>query len=170
MIGVSMFSYRKADGRWWLWLVLSVVVLILDQLSKSFVVASLTYGQPYPVFPFLNFTLVYNHGAAFSFLSDAGGWQVWFLLFVALSITSGLVFWLYRTPRRLWAQSLALGLIIGGALGNIIDRVRLHKVVDFIDFHINSWHFAIFNVADMAVSIGVVVLLLSFLFEEKEAV
>ena len=162
-----MESRVKAERRWWLWLLISVVVIISDQASKSLVVASLYVAQSIPVLPFLNFTLVYNHGAAFSFLSDAGGWQVWFLLLVAVSITVGLVVWLYKTPRRLWLQSLALGLIIGGALGNIIDRIRLHKVVDFIHFHVGSWSFAIFNVADMAVSVGVFVLLLSFLFDKE---
>ena len=155
---------KAVNARWWLWLLVSLFSVAIDQLTKWLIVRKMTEGQSVVLTPFLNFTFVYNHGAAFSFLNGAGGWQVPVLFFVATAITGGLVYWLRVTPRTLRGQSLALSLIIGGAVGNIIDRVRLHKVVDFIDFHVNHWHFAIFNVADMAVSIGVIVLILLTIF------
>jgi signal peptidase II len=154
----------KEIGGWWRWLLISVIVIICDQLSKWLIVAFLSMGNAVRLLPFLNFDLVYNRGAAFSFLSTEGGWQVFFLMAMSLAITGLLVYWLAKTPASFRWQSVALALIIGGALGNLIDRVRLHKVVDFIDFHINRWHFATFNVADMAVSIGVFILILCLFF------
>ena len=159
---------KKVNPHWWRWLLVSLVIIFLDQLSKYLIVSHFVPGQSKPIFSFLSFTFVYNHGAAFSFLSNAGGWQVPVLFVVAFSITLALLYWLCTTPRKLIWQSFALSVIIGGALGNIIDRVRLHKVVDFIDFHIGHWfQFAIFNVADMAVSCGVFLLVVLILFNKE---
>jgi signal peptidase II len=159
-----MMLAKKVNPYWWRWLLISSVFILLDQVSKHLVVSHYSLYESIHILPFLNFTFVYNHGAAFSFLSNAGGWQVPVLFLIAFSITLALVYWLCITPRKLIWQSFALSMIIGGALGNIIDRVRIGKVVDFIDFHINAWHFAIFNVADMAVSIGVFLLIVLTVF------
>lgn len=146
----------------WLWL--SLVIILIDQLVKFSVVHNLAYQQPYVVFPFLNFTLVYNPGAAFSFLGDAGGWQIYF--FAAISLIIALIFtvWLARLSRSMVWRGLGLGLIIGGAIGNFIDRVRLTYVIDYIDFHIGSWHFATFNFADSAICIGAFFLVFSLIY------
>lgn len=150
----------------WLWL--SGLIVLLDQLTKYGVVGHLFYGQTIKWLPFLNITHVYNSGAAFALLSDGGGWQIYFFAIVSLSIAIFFMFWLRKTPRYWIWRSLGLSLIIGGALGNLIDRVYLHYVVDFIDFHIENWHFATFNIADSAVTIGAVCLAVSMLFSEMK--
>jgi len=141
------------------YLLLALVVVILDQLSKWWVLSNY---QPYEVqslLPVFNMTLVFNKGAAFSFLSDAGGWQRWFFTGLSGVVSIALVVWLtrLRSDERMTAVSLAL--ILGGALGNLLDRVRLGKVVDFLDFYWQQWHWPAFNVADSAITIGVVLML-----------
>ena len=141
------------------YLLLALVVLILDQLSKWWVLSNY---QPYEVqslLPVFNMTLVFNKGAAFSFLSDAGGWQRWFFTGLSGVVSIALLVWLtrLRSDERMTAVSLAL--ILGGALGNLLDRVRLGKVVDFLDFYWQQWHWPAFNVADSAITIGVVLML-----------
>jgi signal peptidase II len=144
------------------WLPLGLLVIGLDQLVKWQVVSHLTPYQPVPVLPpVLDFTLMYNTGAAFSFLSDASGWQRWLFIALAVGVSGGIVLWLARLKARsqgLLACSLAL--ILGGALGNVIDRVRSAHVVDFIHAHWNGHHFPAFNVADSAITIGAALLLL----------
>jgi signal peptidase II len=149
------------------WIGVSLVVVFVDQLSKWLIVNSLQPGEALRLLPFLNFRLIYNPGAAFSFLSDAGGWQVYFFLAVALMITVFLMVWLSSLSANHKWQSFSLALIIGGALGNLIDRIRLHKVVDFIDFHIKTSHFPTFNVADSAVTIGVTILIICLVFTKE---
>lgn len=156
----------KKTGLRWLWL--SAMIVLLDQCVKYWVVTHFAYREVDTVLSFLNFTLVYNTGAAFSFLGKAGGWQIYFFAAISLLITVIFAVWLKRTPRVLIWRCLGLSLIIGGALGNFIDRVYLHYVIDFIDFHIKMWHFATFNIADSAVSIGAVCLIISMLRESKE--
>ena len=142
------------------WLGLSVVVVVLDQWTKHIALDTLQYADPVAVIPFLNWTLVYNFGAAFSFLSDAGGWQRWFFIILALGISTWLVFWLRTVARSQWLTAAPLALIIGGALGNVIDRFRYGYVVDFIDVYVGDWHWPAFNIADSAVCVGAVALII----------
>ena len=143
------------------WLV--PLIVILDQLSKFLAEEFLVFHQPVAIIPYLNFTLAYNTGAAFSFLHQAGGWQNTFFIVVAVLMSVVLLIILYRTPRKDLQLAVALWLVLGGAIGNIIDRIRLQKVVDFIDFYIGQWHFATFNIADMAISIGAFLLIMDAL-------
>ena len=113
-----------------------------------------------PVFSWFNLTLQHNTGAAFSFLHDAGGWQRWFFAGVAVAISGALAVWLYRMPRGQWLLALGLGLILGGALGNLWDRLALGYVVDFISVHYGGRYFPAFNLADSAISVGAAAMLL----------
>lgn len=150
------------------WLSLSVLVIILDQLSKAWVSNNLDYAEIQKVLPFLNLTLVYNPGAAFSFLADAGGWQRWFFAGIAGTISLILFVWITRTPRDgHHLQAAALSSILGGALGNLWDRLEYGHVIDFIDFYIRSWHWPAFNIADTAIAIGAALLLLQIILEKE---
>jgi len=151
------------------WLLLSAIVIVLDYVTKHFALANL---QPYHPIPFIegfwNWMLAFNTGAAFSFLSDAGGWQRWFFAALAITISSGLIFWLSRIPRNDWRQALPFALIIGGALGNLVDRIRYGHVVDFIDWYWREHHWPAFNIADAAIVGGAIALAL-FGFTNKPA-
>ncbi|MEN8168652.1 MAG: signal peptidase II [Pseudomonadota bacterium] len=151
----------------WTWL--SVLVIALDQLTKGMATASLNYAEPVAVLPLFNLTLVHNTGAAFSFLSQAGGWQRWFFAAIALVVSVGIVFWLKNLDRdKLW-EALALALILGGAIGNVWDRILLGYVVDFLDFYYGSWHWPAFNVADIAISVGAVILIIDSLRPDRKS-
>ena len=127
------------------------------------------YG-PHEVFSWLNMTLAHNYRAAFSFLSDAGGWQRWFFTVLASGVSLALLVWLLRLPREERLTGLGLSLILGGAIGNLIDRVQLGYVVDFVDVHYKGWHYPAFNVADSAITCGVILLLLDVvLISRKKA-
>lgn len=147
------------------WLVLSLVVLVLDLGTKELALARLALHEPVPVIDgLLNWTLTYNHGAAFSFLSDASGWQRWLFSGLAVGISAMLTFWLTRTARADWRQALPYALIIGGAIGNLIDRLRHGYVIDFIDAYWNTSHWPAFNIADSAIVVGAIgVALFSFI-------
>ena len=145
----------------WLWL--SAVIVIIDYLTKQMAEASLTLYQPVPVWPFFNLTLMYNYGAAFSFLSDAGGWQRWFFAGLAGLVSIAIIGWLKGTERRQRLLAIALALILGGALGNLWDRLLLGYVVDFLDVYYASWHWPAFNVADSAITVGAVLMVLDAL-------
>jgi signal peptidase II len=135
------------------WLGIAVIVILLDQISKITVAKTFVYGQTQAITAFFNLTLVYNKGAAFSFLASEGGWQRY--LFTGLGIVAALVivFLLKRhAGQRLFCWALAL--IMGGAIGNVIDRLLYGHVIDFLDFHIPSWHFPAFNIADSAICVG----------------
>lgn len=147
----------------WLWLLVSGVVVWADMVTKEWASEVLILYRPHEVWPWLNMTLAHNYGAAFSFLSDAGGWQRWFFTALASAVSAVLIVWVLRLPRREWLTGLALALVIGGALGNLSDRVQLGYVVDFIDVHYGGYHWPAFNVADSAISCGVVVLILDAL-------
>lgn len=151
----------QESGLRWAWLAL--VVLAADQVSKAWVSAALRLHEQIVVFPFLNLTRVHNTGAAFSFLSEAPGWQRWFFIILALGVSAGIVLWLRRLGRADRRLAPALALILGGALGNVWDRLRLGHVVDFIDLHYRDWHWPAFNVADSAISIGALILILDAL-------
>lgn len=141
------------------WLALAAGVMLLDQVSKAWVLGSLRLMESLTVTAFFNLVLVFNPGASFSFLAGAGGWQKWFFVAVALAISA----WLAVMIRRHAAERLlpaALALILGGALGNVIDRLRFDAVVDFLDFHAAGHHWPAFNVADSAISVGVALMLL----------
>lgn len=145
------------------WLGLSGLIIVLDQLTKFWVVSALSLGQSIELTGFLNLVFVYNPGAAFSFLSDAGGWQRWFFVALALAVSAWLTF-LIRQHAAERLLPLAATLILGGALGNVVDRIRFGAVVDFVDVHAAGWHWPAFNVADSAISVGVALLLWQQLF------
>ncbi|RJQ48891.1 MAG: lipoprotein signal peptidase [Gammaproteobacteria bacterium] len=149
----------------WLWL--SALVIVLDQFSKYLISGSMQLWQSIEIAPFFNLTLLHNTGAAFSFLSGAGGWQRWFFTVIALAVSAVIILWLKRLPAADKWQAAALSLILGGALGNVIDRVRFGYVVDFLDFHYRQWHWPAFNVADSAITAGVAVLAVVILGESK---
>ena len=147
------------------WLLLSVCVIVADQAIKFIVVDVLEPYVPHPVIPgILNWTLAFNTGAAFSFLADQQGWQRWFFTLLAIGVTAVLANWLRRTSRGDWRTALPLALVIGGALGNLIDRIRLGHVIDFIQVYLGTWPFPSFNIADSAISVGAVLLVLFSLF------
>ena len=152
------------------WLLLSVLIIVADQVSKWVVLQHFQLHDSLPVIAgLLNWTLAYNEGAAFSFLSDAGGWQRWFFTALAVIVSAVLVVWLKRTNRTDWRTAVPLALIIGGAIGNVIDRIRFGHVVDFIDVHYGAWSWPAFNIADSAISVGAVMLILFGLFASKPA-
>lgn len=151
-----------------LWYVLSVVVIGLDQWTKWLAELKLNFHEPIAVIePILNWTLAYNYGAAFSFLADQGGWQKWFFAGLSFVMSLFLVVYLTRAPRQAKLLNVGLALILGGAIGNLIDRVRIGKVIDFIHVHYaDVWHYPIFNVADIAICIGVAIVVIDMLFLE----
>ena len=154
----------------WPWLWLSVLIILIDQFTKYLVVQHLEYGQPVKALPFFNFTLSYNPGASFGFLGGQGGWQVYLFAAISLIVATTLIVWLGRVKRADGLMAAGISLIIGGALGNFIDRVRLTYVIDFLDFHIKNWHFATFNVADSAICVGAFLLVVRmFLMPSKKA-
>jgi len=150
------------------WLLLSAGIVIADQITKTIVLANMQLHETIPVIDgLLSWTLAFNEGAAFSFLADAGGWQRWLFTALAIVVSIVLVVWLARTRRADWRTALPLALVIGGAVGNVTDRVRLGHVVDFIDVYHQNWHFPAFNIADSAISVGAVILIVFGLFAGK---
>lgn len=155
----------------WTWI--SAIIVFTDQLTKWMAEANLTEGVPVQVFSFLNWTLHYNTGAAFSFLADQGGWQRWFFSILALAVSLFILNWLRTLRHNQKWTAVGLALVLGGAIGNLIDRVLAGKVIDFIDFHfpipfVNpDYHFATFNVADIGISIGAALLIFISLFSEE---
>jgi signal peptidase II len=143
----------------WLWV--AVLVVVLDRLTKVLAVTHLDVHVPVPLLPSLNLTLTYNTGAAFSLLAGAGGWQRWLFAGLAVAV-SGLILWWLRRTSQAWT-AVALNLLLGGALGNLWDRLWLGRVVDFVDVYYGSWHWPAFNVADSAITVGAVMLVLESL-------
>lgn len=150
----------------WPWLVLSIVVIALDQLTKYWAITRLAY-QPVSILPGLDFTLAFNTGAAFSFLADLGGWQRWFFASFSLVISVALIIWLIRLPKQALLQCLAISLILGGALGNLYDRLFLGHVIDFIHLYYEQYHWPIFNLADSAVCLGAFFLMVDLVKNKK---
>ncbi len=148
------------------WLSVSLLVLVLDQASKLLADAMLALHQPVMLIPSLAITKAYNTGAAFSFLGDASGWQRWFFVGLAVLVSVVLLVWLLRLKTGERRTALALSLILGGAVGNLVDRVIYGYVIDFIDVYYGSWHWPIFNIADSAITVGAGLLLLDALFGE----
>ncbi len=149
------------------WLALSMLVALLDQGSKYWVEAVFQRGERLPITDFFNLVLVYNPGAAFSFLSDAAGWQRYVLIAVSL-IAVILIVALLAGQSAQGLFRIALTLILGGALGNLWDRVAVGEVVDFLDFHLGAWHWPAFNIADSAISIGAALLVVDGVFGKKQ--
>ena len=142
------------------WTTLSGMVIAIDQITKAVVERLLPYAEPLAVFPGLSWFRIYNRGAAFSMLSDASGWQRWVFTALALIVSVVLVVWLARTARNDWRTALPISLILGGAVGNVIDRIQYGHVVDFVLVYYREWSFPAFNVADSAISVGAVLLIL----------
>lgn len=150
------------------WLTLAGVIILLDQISKWIVLGALQPGDSRYVAPFFNWVLTFNRGAAFSFLSDAGGWQRWFFTVLALGVSVWIVSMLRRHTGE-FRLSLALTLVLGGALGNVIDRIRFGAVVDFIQWHVAGYYWPAFNVADSAISLGAILLVWDQLMTKPSA-
>lgn len=150
---------RSRDGALVFGVVLALVVVLIDQLTKLWVFNNFVPSESVSVTPFFNLVLVFNPGAAFSFLAEHTGWQRWFFSVIALGITLWILWQLRTVPSRTWL-SVALALIMGGALGNLIDRLWLGMVIDFIDVHAGGWHWPAFNIADSAVCVGAVLYVL----------
>ncbi|AXY55286.1 lipoprotein signal peptidase [Acinetobacter chinensis] len=153
-----------------MWLGLSVLAIIIDQWTKNIASTHLTYADPVPVLPFLNWTLLHNYGAAFSFLSDAGGWQHYLFTGLAGIVSIIFIFWLMRMPKSTVVLPMAIALILGGAIGNLIDRISLGYVVDFIHVFYQNNHFPAFNIADSAITLGTILLLIDTFFLEKKRI
>ncbi|QOY62022.1 signal peptidase II [Lysobacter sp. H21R4] len=152
------------------WLALSAVVIVLDQLSKAWVLSSLPEYTPVPVIEGVwNWYRTYNTGAAFSFLSDASGWQKYFFVVLAAGISGLLGYWLWRTPRGDWKTALPYALVIGGAIGNVVDRLIHGHVVDFIQWHWQDWYWPAFNIADAAIVGGAIGIALFGLLSGRKA-
>lgn len=150
----------------WLWL--SALVVFLDQVSKQMAASTLVLHQPAAVFPGFNFTLMYNQGAAFSFLSDAGGWQRWFFMGLSITISVVLVFWLKQLEHGKRVLAIGLALILGGAIGNVVDRILLGHVIDFIQVYYSTHYWPAFNLADSAITLGACLLILDMWQDHKK--
>ena len=149
----------------WLWL--TALVIALDLLTKQLAEQFLSYGQPVSVLPVFDLTLLYNPGAAFSFLAGEDGWQRWFFTAIAMGVSIMLVGWLRNLPRANKWLGVALALILGGALGNLFDRMVYGHVIDFISVHWGSSYFPAFNIADSAICVGAVMMGLDVLLESR---
>jgi len=140
-------------------LLVVLLLVVLDQATKQLAISELVPGVANPVFPWLNWTLLFNRGAAFSLLADAGGWQRLFLVAISIGVAGVITVMLWRLPAQQKLQSSALVLLLAGALGNLIDRLRFGEVTDFIQVHYAGWYFPAFNVADSAITVGVIALI-----------
>lgn len=162
----EQFTGLQVSRLKWLWLAL--LALILDFTTKQMAEHFLQYAQPVYVLPVFDLTLLYNKGAAFSFLANEGGWQRWFFTFIAISVSSVLCVWLMKLKENEKWLAAALSLVVGGALGNLYDRLAYGHVVDFIHLHWGPNYFPAFNIADSAISIGAAMLLIDSLFLQKK--
>jgi len=151
------------------WFLLSFIIVVLDHITKYLASAHLSYAVPVPLLPVLDFTLLHNRGAAFSFLSDAGGWQRWFFAVIAIGVSIWIALWISKLPREKRWLSASLALILGGAIGNLLDRMVLGYVVDFISVHWGNSYFPAFNLADSAITVGAIMMVVDVLFLDREA-
>lgn len=150
----------------WLWL--SLLTIVLDLGSKAWVLANFHEFERLALLPVLDFTLLFNPGAAFSFLADQGGWQRWFFVGISVVVSAVLLVWLKRTPAQQKILAAALSLVLGGALGNLFDRLWHGKVVDFILVHWDNAYFPAFNIADSAITLGAILLFIDALLEHRQ--
>lgn len=156
-----MFKLMKKLSCKWHWLWLSLVVVALDLFTKFLAVRFLSYHSSVKVLPGFNFYLAHNKGSAFSFLANAGGWQHWFFIFIAIILSIVIIVWMkFMSISRVWGLA-GLSLVLGGAIGNMINRITLGYVIDFIDIYIGKYHWPTFNIADTAICIGVVLLIIN---------
>lgn len=152
------------------WLIVAAFIIVVDQLTKYWIVQSMELFDSIPVMPHLNLTLLHNTGAAFSFLADAGGWQRWFFVLLGLAVSAFILVWLRRMPSDQGPMlPLSLAMILGGALGNVIDRAIHGYVIDFVDVYYESWHWPAFNVADSAIVAGAVLFVLDSFLDAHRA-
>lgn len=159
-------SVFKRTALWWWWL--AALVFVLDIVTKQVAEQVLVFAQPVYVLPVLDFTLLYNKGAAFSFLANEAGWQRWFFTGIAVAVSVMLISWLKKLPREHTWLPVALTLILGGALGNLFDRLMFGHVIDFISVHWQDSYFPAFNLADSAITIGAIMMALDVVREMKE--
>ena len=159
----------RLRGQTLVWFAIAAAVLLLDQWSKLWIVERYAYGDTEFFSSFFNLVRAHNYGAAFSFLSDAGGWQRWGFSLLATVISGVIIVWIARLPVQRKLEGLALSLILGGALGNLYDRLTLGYVVDFLDFHWSGKHFPAFNVADAGISVGAAILIFDTLINGPDA-
>lgn len=164
--GTKLMS-EKIYQKPWFWYAVAGLVLLLDQISKHAIEAAFEYGETKVFTSFFNFTLAYNTGAAFSFLADAGGWQRWFFGVIAVVASVLLVAWIKRIAAVKAREAFALAFILGGALGNLYDRIVLGHVVDFIVVHYQDNYWPAFNLADSAITLGAAVLIIDMLFSKE---
>lgn len=150
------------------WLLLAAAIVALDQWTKHLASTSLELYRPVPVTGWFNLTLAHNTGAAFSFLAGGAGWQRWLFIVAALGISVFLLLWMWRLPLAARALPVALMLLLGGAIGNLIDRVSLGYVIDFIDLHYGGRHWPAFNIADSAIVVGVILMMIESLFSPRK--
>jgi len=156
---------KNKSGLSWLWL--TVVVFLTDLLTKLFVINNFRLGESINILPVFNFTYARNYGAAFSMLSDAGGWQRWLFGIIALSVSGLLIYWLRKQSFTQYWSNISYALILGGALGNLYDRIIHGYVIDFLHVYWNNSHFPIFNLADVWICIGAAMLVLEAIMEGK---
>jgi signal peptidase II len=161
-----MLNLFKNTGMRFTWI--SIIILVLDQWTKQAVVNSMQLYESIEIVPFFNFTYVHNYGAAFSILYDAGGWQRYFLSIIALGVSGLILWWLKSTTRHQLLLPVAFSFILGGALGNVYDRIMHGYVIDFLDLYYGTSHWPAFNIADSAIFIGAVLLIID-MFINKEA-
>jgi len=160
------FSFLRGSDGFKLWLGLALLIIILDQLTKLLTLHTLPEGASRPILSFLNWVLVFNPGAAFSILANSGGWQKWF--FIAIGLIAAIVMiWLLKRHAHQSLFSLAISLILGGAIGNVIDRFVHGAVVDFIDVYYQNYHWPAFNLADSAITVGTILLIIDELRRVK---
>ena len=152
-------SSRGASASLWPWLGVALVILLIDQFTKTLILGYYQLGDSTPLTSFFNIVRAHNTGAAFSFLADAAGWQRW--LFTGIGVAAALfILWMLRSHAGQKLFSWAMACILGGAVGNVVDRMMHGYVVDFLDFHLGQWHFPAFNVADSAITLGAILLVL----------
>jgi len=162
----NFLNQLRVTGLWWCWV--AVAVFVADQVTKHMILDSFRLGQVEPITGFFNLVFVLNPGAAWSFLADAGGWQRWFFTGVSIFASVLIMGWLYTLPKTERWTSVSLVMILGGALGNLYDRVVYGAVVDFLDFHWSGYHFPAFNVADAAITIGAVMMIIDMFFLQSQ--
>ena len=164
MLNVLSINFIRNSGLRFLWI--SLIVVIADQWTKTSVVNTMQLYQSIQITSFFNFTYVHNYGAAFSFLHDAGGWQRWFFAIIAIAVSGLILYWLTQTKRLQLRLSIAFTLILGGAIGNVYDRLVYGYVIDFLDFYYQQWHWPAFNIADSAIFVGAALLIVDMLFSD----
>ena len=160
-------QFIKNRSQTLIWLSLAFAVLLADQLTKQWIVAHYSYGVSDSITAFFNLVHVHNYGAAFSFLNNEGGWQRWGFSIFATVVSLIIIVWLIKLSPQQKLEGYALAFILGGALGNLYDRVTLGYVIDFLDFHWSGWHFPAFNVADSGITLGAILIVIDGILRHK---